>query len=258
MEEEGHDFCEALAAIRAGAAERRLQLGGARAAAAAAAAAADLAWLLPLRCLYTSEDKAEYGVSEAVPDEDWIPIKRDLPAGRLVVSHGLIPVNATAAEAGFDFVESYYDPKRDYSWSYKRYNPYKLPGDGSEEPEEEGVAPYYRLDTPEARRYYLKEAEPPPREPDDDIARQATLAEEMIAVAPVAAVAAAAAAAAVAAAAANRMRAPAPLCLLPGMRRSPEREEQWRFIPEAPYGILASRQNFARSFTAKDKAWIEK
>ncbi|CDJ40914.1 hypothetical protein, conserved [Eimeria tenella] len=54
------------------------------------------------------------------------------------------------------------------------------------------------------------------------------------------------------------MRAPAPLCLLPGMRRSPEREEQWRFIPEAPYGILASRQNFARSFTAKDKAWIEK
>ena len=41
-------------------------------------------------CLYTSEDKAKYGISESVPDEEWIPIKRDLPQGRLVVSHGLI------------------------------------------------------------------------------------------------------------------------------------------------------------------------
>ena len=43
-----------------------------------------------LGCIYTSEDKAEYGVSEGVPDEDWVPIRRDLPKGRLVLSHGLI------------------------------------------------------------------------------------------------------------------------------------------------------------------------
>ncbi|KAL8275513.1 hypothetical protein Esti_000464 [Eimeria stiedai] len=169
------------------------------------------------------EDKAEYGIAEAVPDEDWIPVRRDLPKGRLVISHGLIPVNTTTAEAGYDFVENYYDPKRNYAWSYKRYNPYKQAGDGSEEEEEtEGVEPYYRLGSEEARRYYLKETDPPQRETDDGIFRQATLAEEMIS----------------------------------GIRRSPEGEEAWDFIPDAPFGQLAPQQNFNRSLSVKDLPWV--
>ncbi|KAL8425377.1 hypothetical protein Efla_003605 [Eimeria flavescens] len=169
------------------------------------------------------EEKAAYGISEAVPDEDWIPVRRDLPKGRLVISHGLIPVNTTTAEAGYDYVESYYDPKRDYAWSYKRYNPYKQAGDGGEEEEgTEGVEPYYRLGSEEARRYFLKETDPPQRETDDGIFRQATLAEEMIS----------------------------------GMRRSPEGEEAWDFIPDAPFGQLAPQQNFARSLNIKDLPWV--
>ncbi|KAL8454803.1 hypothetical protein Emed_000054 [Eimeria media] len=170
-----------------------------------------------------SEDKAEYGIAEAVPDEDWVPVRRDLPKGRLVISHGLIPVNTTTAEAGYDYVETYFDPKRNYEWSYKRYNPYKQAGDGSEEEEEtEGVEPYYRLGSEEARRYYLKETNPPQRETDDGIFRQATLAEEMIS----------------------------------GIRRSPEGEEAWDFIPDAPFGQLAPQQNFNRSLSVKDLPWV--
>ncbi|OEH78264.1 aldo keto reductase family [Cyclospora cayetanensis] len=170
-----------------------------------------------------AEEKAAYGISEAVPDEDWIPIRRGLPKGRLVVSHGLIPANATTEEAGYDYVESYFDPKRKYSWSYKKYNPYKMRRSGDAELEEEGVTPAYRLETEESRRYYLKETRPPDREVDDGIARQATLAEEMIS----------------------------------GMRRSPEGEEQWRFISEAPFGVLAGRQNFSRTLSPRDFPWVQ-
>ena len=45
---------------------------------------------------------------------------------------------------------------------------------------EEGEPLSYRLQTEEDRRYYLEETNPPQREKDDGVARQATLAEEMI------------------------------------------------------------------------------
>lgn len=45
----------------------------------------------------------------------------------------LVPVpylatRATADEAGCDYIEEYYDPERDYSWSYRRSNPLKQIG----------------------------------------------------------------------------------------------------------------------------------
>lgn len=43
-----------------------------------------------------------------------------------------------------------------------------------------------------------------------------------------------------------------------GIRRSPEKEEQWDFIPEAPFGQLPSLQNFSRSLNPRDFPWIQR
>ncbi|KEP62480.1 UNVERIFIED_CONTAM: aldo-keto reductase [Hammondia hammondi] len=157
------------------------------------------------------EEKGLYDVPEEFPDDDWVPVKPDLPMGRLVVDYGLIP-NVTLTAGGFDYIETYHDPARNYTWSYKRWNPFKQEGElpGTRD-NQTGSA--FSLETEESRRYWGEEASPPKKELDDGVFRQVTLAEQMTA----------------------------------GMKRTPVGMDQWQFTPLHPLGHVAREQNFSLS-----------
>nr|PUA88304.1 aldo-keto reductase [Toxoplasma gondii TgCATBr9] len=157
------------------------------------------------------EEKGLYDVPEEFPDDDWVPVKPDLPMGRLVVDYGLVP-NVTLTAGGFDYIETYHDPARNYTWSYKRWNPLKQEGElpGTRDNQTGSI---FDLETEESRRYWGEEASPPKKELDDGVFRQVTLAEQMTA----------------------------------GMKRTPVGMDQWQFTPLHPLGQVAREQNFCIS-----------
>ncbi|PFH31779.1 hypothetical protein BESB_022710 [Besnoitia besnoiti] len=157
------------------------------------------------------EEKALYDVPEEFPDADWVPLKPSLPMGRLVVDYGLVP-NITLTAGGYDYIETYHDPKRNYTWSYKRWNPFKQEGElpGSRDNE---TGSSFDLETEQSRRYWGEEAMPPAKELDDGVFRQVTLAEEMTR----------------------------------GTKRTPVGMDQWQFTPVHPLGHVAQDQNFCLS-----------
>ncbi|PHJ16969.1 aldo-keto reductase, partial [Cystoisospora suis] len=154
------------------------------------------------------EEKHLYDIAESFPDDCWVPIKPNLPMGRLVTDYGLIP-NITLTAPGYDYIETYHDPSRNYTWSYKRWNPLKQEGEPPRDMENETKS-IFELDSDISRRYWREEPRPPEKLPDDGVFRQVTLAEEMTR----------------------------------GMKRTPIGSDQWHYTPTNPLGQMAQPQNF--------------
>ncbi|KAF8820041.1 aldo-keto reductase [Cardiosporidium cionae] len=146
-----------------------------------------------------NENYHDYNIPPGLPADSWIPFPQSLEKNNEIK---LIKVD-TETE-GYDYIHTYYDSRRNYTWSYKRYNPYKIGN--------QSILPFepWKCETFEDQRYYLQNVSLPPKTLDTDIFRQPPLANMMTA----------------------------------GMSSTPADEQQWKYIPINPFGVGPTYQKF--------------